>query len=104
MAGNSQDDPQLQQQNQNIRVALSDAYAAVQGDTTNQSFNSISFEELANQQIMAINGPDTQLRPNQLNAIQQILNNVTQAVSQIKAAPPEQFLEPDSSRDVNTAA
>ena len=29
--------------------------------------------------------------------------NVMQAVMQIMNAPPEQFLEPDSSRDVNTA-
>jgi hypothetical protein len=102
-SGNSQDDPSLQKQNQNIRVALSDAYAAIQGDTTNQSFNSITFEELANQQILAINGPDTQSRPNELDSIQQVLNNVTQAVNQIMNSPPEMFLEPDSSRDVNTA-
>lgn len=102
-SGNSQDDPSLQQQNQNIRVALSDAYAAVQGDQQNQTFNSISFEELCQQQITAINGPDTQSRPNELDAIQQVLNNLTQAVTQIMNAPPEQFLEPDSSRDVNTS-
>lgn len=102
MAGNSQDDPQLQKQNQDIRIALNDAYAAVQGDQTNQTFNAISFEELANQQILAISGPDTQSRPNQLDAIQQVLNNLTQAVTQIKAAPPDQFLEPDDTRDVNT--
>jgi hypothetical protein len=103
MPGNSQDSPSLQQQNQNIRVALSDAYAAVQGNTTNQSFNSVTFEELANQQILAISGPDTQSRPNELDAIQNVLNNLTQAVTQIMNAPPEQFLEPDSSRDVNTS-
>lgn len=103
MAGNSQDDPNLQQQNQNIRVALSDAYAAVQGDQQNQTFSALSFEECCQQQITAISGPDTQSRPNQLNAIQSVLNNLTQAVTQIMNAPPEQFLEPDSSRDVNTA-
>jgi hypothetical protein len=102
-SGNSQDDPQLQQQNQNIRIALSDAYAAIQGDQANQTFSAISFEELCQQQITAINGPDTQMRPNQLDAIQQVLNNVTQAVMQIMNAPPDQFLEPDSTRDVNTA-
>jgi hypothetical protein len=101
-ASNSQDDPQLQQQNQNIRVALSDAYAAVQGDATSQTFNAISFEELANAQILAINGPDTQSRPNQLDAIQQVVQNLTTAVQQIMSAPPDKFLEPDESRDVNT--
>jgi hypothetical protein len=102
-SGNSQDDATLQQQNINIRVALSDAYAAVQGDQTNQTFNSISFEELAQAQITLINGPDTPARPNALDSVQSVLSNLMQAVTQIMNAPPEQFLEPDSSRDVNTA-
>jgi hypothetical protein len=103
MAGNSQDDPSLQKQNQDIRVALSNAYAAVQGDQQNQTFNSISFEELCQQQITAINGPDTQSRPNQLDAVKAVANDLMNAVTQIMNAPPEQFLEPDDSRDVNTS-
>jgi hypothetical protein len=103
MSGSSQDDPSLQQTNQNIRVALNDAYAAVQGDQQNQTFSALSFEECCQQQITAINGPDTQSRPNELDSIQQVLNNLTQAVMQIMNAPPDMFLEPDSSRDVNTS-
>ncbi len=104
MAGgtNNQDNAQLLQQNLDLRTALSDAYAAVQGAQTTQSFSAITFEELANAQIQRISGPSTQQRPNVLDGIQQILNNVTQAVAKIQTLPPESFLEPDALRDVNT--
>jgi hypothetical protein len=101
-SGNSQDDAQLQQQNLDLRTALSDAYAAVEGAKTTQSFSAITFEELANAQILRISGPDTQQRPNALNSIQAVLNNLTQAVTKIKALPPENFQEPDATRDVGT--
>jgi hypothetical protein len=102
MAGNTQDDPTLQAQNLQLRVALSDAYAAVEGAKTVQTFNAITFEDLAQQQIQRISGPDTQTRPNELNQVKAILNNLTNAVAQIKALPPESFADQDASRDVNT--
>jgi hypothetical protein len=98
----SSGDAQLQQQNLDLRTALSDAYAAVQGAATTQSFSAITFEELANAQIQRINGPSTQQRPNVLDSIQAVLNNLTQAVAKIQAMPPESFVEPDADDDVNT--
>jgi hypothetical protein len=102
MAGNAQDDAQLQSQNLDLRVALNDAYAAVEGAKTVQSFNALTFEDLADQQIQRISGPDTTSRPNALNSVQHVLNNLTQAVAKIKAMPPESFADQDTSRDVNT--
>jgi hypothetical protein len=104
MAGNAQDNPQQQQQNLNLRQALSDAYAAVESDKLTQSFSAVTFEDLANQQIQAISGPDTPTRPNELNQVKNILTNLTQAVQQIQAMPANAFEEPDSTRDVNSPA
>lgn len=103
MPGNSQDDPRLQSQNIQLRVALSDAYASVEGAKAVQSFSAVTFEDLADQQIQRISGPDTQSRPNELNRVQRTLSNVLQAVAKIKALPPEAFAEPNESRDVNSS-
>jgi hypothetical protein len=102
--GNSQDDPQQQAQNINLRAALSDAYAAVNGAKAVQSFSALTFEDLADQQIQRISGADTQTRPNELHRVANVLSNLTQAVAQIKALPPESFADQDPSRDVNTPA
>jgi hypothetical protein len=102
--GNSQDDPQLQSQNLTLRTALNDAYAAVNGNKAVQSFSALTFEDLADQQIQRISGTDTQTRPNELHRVQNILTNLTQAVAQIKALPPESFADQDPNRDVNTPA
>jgi hypothetical protein len=104
MPGNVQDDPQTQQQNLNLRVALNDAYAAVEGDKLVQSFSAITFEDLATQQIARISGPDTPTRPNELNAVQNVLNAVTQAATQIMAMPASAFADADPTRDVNSPA
>lgn len=102
MAGNTTDDPKLQSQNIELRIALSDAYAAVEGAKSVQSFNALTFEDLADQQIQRISGPDTPMRPNELTRVTRVLNNVVQAVAKIKALPPESFAKSNADRDVNT--
>lgn len=104
MAGNIKDDATQQAQNLELRVALSDAYASIEGQKAVQSFNAITFEDLADQQIQRIEGADTQMRPNELHRVQRVLNNVLQAVAKIKALPPEAFAKQDQNRDVNTPA
>lgn len=104
MAGNKKDDPALQSQNIELRIALNEAYAAVEGQKLVQSFTAITFEELADAQIQRISGSDTPERPNELNRVQRTLNNITQAVAKIKALPDDAFATQDSSRDVNTPA
>jgi hypothetical protein len=102
MAGNSNDYPKFQSQNLKLRKAFNDAYAAVEGQKVAQSFSAVTFEELADQQIQRISGSGTPSRPNELDRVQKVLNNVLQAVEQVKGMPPESFQDPDPNRDVNT--
>lgn len=104
MPGNIQDNPQSQQTNTQLRQALNDAYAAVESSKTTQSFSALTFEDCANQQLQAISGPDTPTRPNELDQVQNILTNLTQAVAQIQALPASSFEAADPTRDVNTPA
>ena len=98
----AQDDAKQQAQNLQLRTALSDAYASVQGAKAVQSYSALTFEDLCNQQIQRISGPDTSSRPNALNRVQQVLNNVVQAVAQIKSLPDTAFNAPNEDNDVNT--
>jgi hypothetical protein len=87
--------------NLELRTSLSDAYAAVEGDKTTQSFNAITFEELAQQQITRLTTAPTPNRPSPLQAIQNVLTNVKAAVTQIQAQSPASFAEPNATQDVN---
>ncbi len=102
MSAPPQDDPKLQAQNLELRKALNDAYASIEGGKSVQSFSALTFEDLADAQIQRISGPDTEARPNELNRVKRTLNNVIQAVAKIKAMPPESFAKQDPARDVNT--
>lgn len=87
--------------NLELRTSLSDAYAAVEGDKTTQSFNALTFEECAQQQITRLTTAPTPNRPSPLQAIQNVLSNVTAAVAKIQAQPPASFADPDPTQDVN---
>jgi hypothetical protein len=99
----AQDDPEVQSQNLAIREHLNDAYAAVEGQKTVQSFAAFTFEDALDQQIERIEGADTVLRPNKLHRIDKIESNVLSAVAKIRALPPDAFAEPDDARDINSA-
>lgn len=96
--------PQTQAQNLNLRTALSNAYAAVEGAKAVQSFSAYTLEDALSDQVTIISGPGTPTRPNELDSIQAILNNVTQAATQIQNLPPDAFDDPNPSTDVNTPA
>ncbi len=85
-----------------IRRALSNAYAALQGDRNNQSFAAFTFEEALDAQIERIEGKGTQLRPNLLDRVGRIEQQVVQTVEETKQLPPEFFEEPREDEDVNT--
>lgn len=103
MADSSSSDPS-QDQNLNLRQALNDAYAFVESGKSVQSFAAFTFEEAVDQQTAQLVGPDTESRPNDYNRITKLSTAVQQAVAQIKSMPPEAFVAPDSSTDVNTPA
>ncbi len=87
-----------------LRRVLSTALAAVQGRQTTESFYAVTYEELADQQIERIEGKGTEARPNEIERIDRIEQDLLSAVEQIRGIPPEQFLLSDTSRDVNTPA
>jgi hypothetical protein len=99
---NAQDDPNLQSQNLAIREYLNNAYAAVEGQKAVQSFAAFTFEDALDQQIERIEGADTDMRPNELHRVDKVEANVLAAVAQVKALPPNAFVEPRDERDVNT--
>lgn len=92
----------VQDRNTRLREVLSNAYAALQAEKTVQSFGAFTFEEAMDAQIERISGKGTQLRPNELDRVSRILNQVRDAVTQVKALPPESFAKPKEGEDVNS--
>ncbi len=84
------------------RRALDNAYAAVLGQQTINTFAAFTFEEAVDQQIERIEGKGTTIRPNLLGRVDRIESQLLQAVEELKKVPPERFLERDPNEDVNT--
>ena len=84
------------------RRALNDALASMLGTQANKTFQAFTFEEAVDLQIEAIEGTGTALRPNRLERVDKIEQEMLKAVTELKDVPPEQFLEPDPTEDVNT--
>jgi len=91
-----------QAQNLQLREALNNAYGFIEGQKTTQTFSAVTFEELVDQQINRLVGPDTESRPNVFNRITKIKNDLLQAVAQIKQLPAESFVDPSTIQNVNT--
>lgn len=85
-----------------LRKNINDAYAFVEGQKSVQTFASVTFEELMDQQIERYIGADTEARPNVLHRVQAIAQNTQQAIAKIKSLPPELFAEANPSDDVNS--
>jgi hypothetical protein len=85
-----------------MRRALDDAYGALEGQKNIQSFTAFTFEEALDNQIERISGTSSRLRPNELDRVSKVRENLTEAITAIKKAPPESFLPVSSTRDVNT--
>jgi hypothetical protein len=104
MAENRQEEGQaesVQDRNTRFRESLSNAYTALQSERVIQSFSAFTFEEALDAQIERIEGAGTQLRPNELDRVDRILSQVVESVEQIKALPPESFVKPSGTDDVN---
>lgn len=103
MAKNNSDNDQAQSQNLELRRALNDAYAFVEGQKATQTFAAFTFEDALDQQIERLSGADTDVRPNALHRIDKIENGVVQAVERIKSMPDDAFAKRDDEKDVNTS-
>lgn len=105
MASSEQDngvDSAGQTRNLREREALNDAYAGLVGQQNIQTWSAFTFEEALDAQIEEITGASTNKRPNERDRVDRIEQNVLSAITQLKDTPPEQFLEPDPDKDVNT--
>lgn len=96
------EETRLQNLHKNQRASLNDAYAQLEAEKNTQTLSAFTFEEALDNQIQAISGESTKIRPNELDRVDRIYNNLLEAVEVIKKVPPEQFLTPDSLKDVNT--
>lgn len=95
-------DQQQQQQNLDLRKALSDAYAFVESQKSVRSFSALTFEDLLDRQIEQISGAGTTLRPNMLDRVTAIKSTLTTAIANIKALPVDDTAKPDPQNDANT--
>lgn len=85
------------------RIVLANAYGFVQGQQSVQSFSALTFEQLAAAQVDRLTGKGSPGRPNALQRVQKVVNDLTSMAGQIKATDPSAFLAPDGDKDVNTA-
>lgn len=92
----------LQKLHLDQRRALNNGYAALVGQQTTQTFLAFTFEDAVDLRIEAIEGAADQLRPNLLDRVDRVENELLAAVEKLKEVPPEQFLNADPDRDVNT--
>lgn len=99
MAGSEKKEQELALE---LRRSLENAYAFVEGQKGVASFAALTFEDLLDQQIEKIEGKASPLRPNQLDRIKKIEQDVLAAVAKVKSLPPEFFSVPDEEKDVNT--
>ncbi len=93
-----------QEQNLELRRAINDAYAFVEGQKLVQSFSSISFEELLDQQIERIEGASSTRRPNEIDRITRVEQDIIAAVEKIKKMPDDAFKKTPEENGVNTPA
>ena len=91
-----------QAQNWRHREAINNAYAALVGQSSVNSFAAFTFEEALDAQIEAIEGESSPIHPNQLDRVQQIRDNLIQTVEEVRQIDPKEFRLPDPDDDVNT--
>lgn len=89
--------------NLETRRDLANAHAFLLGQQSVQSFAALTPEELYDQQIERIEGKDTDTRPNELHRLDQLESSLLKTVEKVKALPPEVFVEPNETTDVNTS-
>jgi len=88
--------------NTELRRVINNAVGDVQGRQTSESFYAVTYEELADQQIERISGKGTTTRPNELERVDKIEQDMLALVQQVRNIPPERFLNSDAAQDVNT--
>lgn len=91
-----------QDQATEFRETLQGAFAFVEGQKITQSFSALTPEDCFDAFIERVEGKDTTARPNVLNRIAKVRNDVLASIEKIKVMPPEAFREARPDEDVNT--
>lgn len=91
-----------QDQATQFRETLQDAFSFVEGQKITQTFSALTPEDCFDAYIERVSGKDTTARPNVLNRIAKVKNEVLASIEKIKAMPPEAFREARPGEDVNT--
>lgn len=79
--------------NLQIREILGNAYAFVLGEKFTNSMSTVNLETLMQEQINQIEGTDgkTEIRLNKRDALDKILNGISDVVASVKKLPPSYF-------------
>jgi hypothetical protein len=85
-----------------LRRSINNAYSFVNGAQQVQAFSAITIEDCLDQQIESIEGKGTPTRPNELERIKKIEEEVNSAVAKIKSLPGNYFEVQDPQDNVNT--
>jgi hypothetical protein len=88
-ATNAQDADQAK--SDELKRSVASAYAFVVGQETTESFAAVTFEELLTQQINRISEKGTDIRPNVLDRIAKVKNDIITAATTIKNLPSDFF-------------
>lgn len=91
-----------QERNLDVRKALNDAYAFVEGMKTSQSFSAFTVEEAHDLFTERVEGKGTVLRPNEIDRIDRTIQRIKSVVAEVKTLPPEAFQLRNSEDNVNT--
>lgn len=79
--------------NLQLREVLGDAYSFVLGEKFTASIATINLETLMQEQINQIEGTDgkTSIRLNKIDALDRLVNGISEVVKAVKALPPRSF-------------
>jgi hypothetical protein len=91
-----------QEQAQEYREALSDAYVFIESQKATQSFAALTPEDCYAAFIERVEGSGSQLRPSALERIEKLRQGVHAAIAKVRDIPPENFRTPEPENDVNS--
>ena len=95
-------DEKQQQTNVDIRISLHNAFTFVESYKSAQSFSAFTVEEAHDRFIERVEGKGTPFRPNVIDRIDRIGQNISAVISMVKAMPDDAFRRHDAKDDVNT--
>lgn len=87
--------------NLQLRTALSNAYAALDGTSHTTTVLALTFEEAVAGQLSRLSDDKSRIRPSERTRVAKIENELLAAISDIKQKPPEYFVD-KTQEDVNT--